>query len=100
MLSESCHVTPTQPNATAQMSVADPTCMSHIVLRKYYAHIGSLRQYLRAITDLEDFTFIDNNKKLTALVSSITVASQNSWETFTRHHAEPAQTDLSEVCAD
>ena len=80
------------------MVVADPTGMPHVVLREYYAHIGSLRQYLHAITDLEDLAFIDNNEKLAALVSSITVASQNSWQTHTRHHTEPAQTDLSEVC--
>jgi hypothetical protein len=80
------------------MSVADCTDVSHVVLRQYYAHIGSLRQYLHAITDLEDLTFIDNNERLAALASSIAVASQDSWQTHTRHHAQPAEAELSEVC--
>jgi len=85
-------------NNYQQRGSADTTGMSHVVLREYYAHIGSLRQYLHAITDLEDLSFIDNNERLAALVLSITVASHNSWQTHTRHHAEPAQTNLSEVC--
>lgn len=85
---------------TDPMSVANGgTDVSHIVLRQYYAHIGPLRQYLHAITDLEDLGFIDNEERLATFVSSITVASQDSWKTHTRHHAQPAETELSEVCS-